>query len=338
MLVHEYASIFPALDISELEGLAADIMTNGLRNPIVTYQGKILDGRNRYSACLMAHMEPVYEDYKGSDPLGYVISLNLHRRHLSTSQRALVAANIAGLERGDNQHSSFELTSQAKAADLLNVGLATVKRANVVKNEGIPELVEAVERDEITVSEASEIAREEPEAQREILERRPFVINNSGNNEWYTPPEYIAAARELMGGIDLDPASCEIANKIVTADKFFSIEEDGLKQEWRGRIWMNPPYASNLIGQFASKLVSEVRAGNVTQACVLVNNATETRWFQEMTAESVAVCFVQGRIKFIDKNGITSGTPLQGQAILYFGENPFIFTNVFKKFGVILNG
>jgi ParB family chromosome partitioning protein len=167
---------------------------------------------------------------------------------------------------------------------------------------------------------------------------KPHVANNSGNNEWYTPPEYIEAARLVMGGIDLDPASSEIANRIVKATVYFTAEDDGLRFGWDGKVWMNPPYSRDLIGKFTEKLTGHFLGGEVTEAIVLVNNATETDWFQAMLVASSAVCFVGQRIKFIDLDGNASGAPLQGQAILYLGRNRELFAEHFEKFGTVLYG
>jgi len=140
----------------------------------------------------------------------------------------------------------------------------------------------------------------------------------------------------MMGSIDVDPASSEEANKIVGAKEFYTIQNNGLDENWKGNVWMNPPYSQPLIAQFCNILVEKYKNKEINQACVLVNNATETTFFQNMLSVCLAICFIKGRIKFIDKEGKPSGAPLQGQAILYFGENLDDFVKEFKKHGIIM--
>lgn len=159
------------------------------------------------------------------------------------------------------------------------------------------------------------------------------VANNSGVNEWYTPKEYLDLARAVMGGIDLDPASSDAAQKAVQAGQYFTAENSGLDHEWEGRVWMNPPYSSALVKEFSRKICHSAK---VTQAMILVNNATETDWFQAMTARAEAVLFPSKRIKFIDVDGNPSGAPLQGQALIYFGKNKDKFIQFSKKYGTVM--
>ena len=163
------------------------------------------------------------------------------------------------------------------------------------------------------------------------------VGQNTGEYEWYTPLKYIETARFVMGKIDLDPASSKIANEIVKATKYYSEEDSGLTKTWEGNVWMNPPYSQPLMGLFCDKLISELKNG-VTQACVLVNNVTETACGQLLLENCTCACFPAGRIKFltIDKEEKKETNPLQGQMILYFGNAGNLFETTFRKFGTIL--
>jgi ParB family chromosome partitioning protein len=186
---------------------------------------------------------------------------------------------------------------------------------------------------------------DEPQSIRQALkmlasDNKPKVLHNSGNNEWNTPRIYTDAAREVMGDIDLDPATNEVANAIIHAPTYYTQENDGLTQWWSGRVWMNPPYSERKIEPFVRKFIDHFIAGDISQGCVLVNNATETGWGQILLTHCSAVCFVKSRIKFVPANDETSKnqTGLQGQMILYFGTNYARFTDLFSEFGPVFGG
>ncbi len=344
---HPLAAMFPMLDDDELDELAADIRRNGLLEPIAVYDGLILDGRNRYLACQAAGVEPRYVEFSGTDALAHVVSKNLHRRHLTSSQRAVIALDvlpelerqakerqIATLKQGDTLPVPEQIPERAdgeareQAAALFRTNPHYVQDAKRMTTEA-PDLLEQVRDGELSI----------PKAREEMAQRngKPHVANNSGENEWYTPGGYLSAARHVMGGIDLDPASSDIANERVQATTYYTKEDDGLAQPWFGRVWMNPPYSQPLVTDFAYKLAACYEDGEIEQACVLVNNATETNWFQVMLRVSTAVCFIKGRVRFLDVEGNATGAPLQGQAVLYFGPNRDGFLSAFEHIGVVLH-
>lgn len=159
------------------------------------------------------------------------------------------------------------------------------------------------------------------------------VSNNTGGFEWFTPPKFLDAARAVMGRIELDPASSEVAQRTVQADRYYTIEDDGLLQPWFGNVWLNPPYAKALVVAFAERLADHFQDGTVSQAVALVNNATETKWFQGLAATAAMLCFPDGRIEYFDEFGESIGQPLQGQVLLYFGHRGDAFRKQFSSFG-----
>lgn len=158
----------------------------------------------------------------------------------------------------------------------------------------------------------------------------------TGDNDWYTPIAVISAARKVMGGIDLDPASSDLANQTVRASRYFSIQDNGLNKVWSGRIFMNPPYSKDLVGDFVAKLCRHVKNADVSQAVLLTNSSVDTIWFQEALGLASAVCLCAGRIKFKNPKTGQVNSPLTGQAITYFGPNAEEFYWKFAVFGDVL--
>lgn len=341
---HPVANIFPMLGAAELRGLAEDIRANGLRVPIVLHaDGRILDGRNRALACDEAGVQPTYETWSGDgDAVKYVVSLNLHRRHLDEGQRAAVAGRIANLGEGRPKEtaqicavSTVAPISQAEAAELLNVSRRSVQHAAKVLNHGTPELLAAVDAGEVAVSVAAEIAKLPHDEQPAELGRVIHRANFTGEQEWFTPPEFIEAARVAMGAIDLDPATCAKAQETVKAERYFTADDDGLARDWHGRVWMNPPYSQPAISQFVDKLVESYLSGEVTEAIALTHNYTDTSWFHRAASAARWICFTRGRIRFVSASGQLAA-PTQGQAFFYFGQNPAAFRGAFAEIGLLV--
>jgi ParB-like chromosome segregation protein Spo0J len=176
---HPLANLFPLLDGTEFEALVADIEKHGCREPIHTLDGKVLDGRNRWRACQQLGITPEVIEYTGNDPAAFVISLNLRRRHLNESQRAMVAAELATLQNGQRKSGSpigEAAVTQGEAGKTLNVSKRQVERARKVRAKGSPELIQAVEQGEVSVSAAAEIADQPKAEQKKIVKKgKPAV-------------------------------------------------------------------------------------------------------------------------------------------------------------------
>src|ERR1700733_7499292 len=155
---HPIANLFPLMEGEQFDALVNDIRSNGLRQPIFEFEGTILDGRNRFNACLQAEVTPHFVTYDGMDPISFVLSANLHRRHLGESQRAMVAVRLATMRQGRPGNASSEAITQPVAAKLLNVSRSTVQRAAIVRDNAAPALVARVERGEMPVSLAAKLA------------------------------------------------------------------------------------------------------------------------------------------------------------------------------------
>jgi N6-adenosine-specific RNA methylase IME4 len=156
---HELANLLPDMSEHEMNDLVSDMLENGYRaeNPIYLFEGKILDGRNRYAAAKVAGVKPTFTEYKGADAWKFVVSQNLHRRHLDETQRAGVAsrrANMTGGERTDLQPTAnLRKVSVEEAAAEMNVSPRTVTTYRAVA-AAMPELVPLMDSGEMTANKA----------------------------------------------------------------------------------------------------------------------------------------------------------------------------------------
>lgn len=160
-----------------------------------------------------------------------------------------------------------------------------------------------------------------------------IAIKWTGNEENYTPEKYIEKARQVMGSIDTDPASNELAQKTVKANQYYTKENNGLDKPWEENIFLNPPYSHGVIDQFINKLLRELDENK--QAILLTNNNTDTQWFHKAAERCNALCFTEGRINFYIAD-LSTTSPTNGQAFFYFGQNVNRFRDIFRDVGLIM--
>lgn len=192
MKFHEIADLFPLIDGDEFQLLCDDIKKEGLNHPVILLDDEILDGRNRYRACVEIGIEPTYEHYKGDDPLAFVLSENLHRRHLTASQRAALAVEVANINVGRNWTKSSNKKTQKEASDLFQVGTTSIKEAKAIK-ENYPGKFAELKTGRKTIQQAKrEIIKENVKDQPELPTDKyrvvyadpPWNYGNSGLDDY----------------------------------------------------------------------------------------------------------------------------------------------------------
>jgi hypothetical protein len=357
---NEFKSLVRPLTEVEFSSLEESLLVEGCRDAIVTWGDVIVDGHNRYAICSRHGIEfntfPLEFPSRAAAKV-WILKNALSRRNLTDGEKFEYALQLkemlheAGLEKmreggkegREKQLGGLSINNKPPQSESVkeepkhdtrkeiasNLGWSPTKvaQAEVVRRTA-PEKWEEVKTGAKTVGGAyTEVKSPAP---------KPHVAFNSGENEWYTPAKYTEAAKRVMGNIDLDPASNAVANRFVNADAFYTKEDDGLTKPWYGRVWLNPPYAQPLIAHFAEAVAGKFSSGEFEQAVVLVNNATDTKWLQSMMRVCAAVCFPEGRIRFMNQKGDPVGAPLQGQVFLYFGEDVESFLDEFASFGVVM--
>lgn len=353
------------LNDSERAALHKDLWGHGVLSPIIVWEGKdiIVDGHNRYQWCVENDQPfPVKEIpfYDENEVIEQIAITQLGRRNLDEKARALLigirheaekslkarfmkgkSANPGGKPKKAQEHhcdapeEKPEKTA-AKIAKEEGISTPTVERyaafARACQDAGITEDIISG-KDKRTMKE---IVKAVKKATGVVESRKPHVAHNNGNQEWYTPPDIIRRARAVMGGIDTDPASSETANKTVGATTFYTAQDDGLTKPWRGKVWLNPPYSAKAVAAFAEAFIDKYDEGEFEEACILVNNATETTWFAKLLEAYDGICFLSGRVRFLDTSGEPAKTPLQGQCVIYFGPHDRAFAEAFADAGHVM--
>lgn len=207
---------------------------------------------------------------------------------------------------GSNQHKEVQYP-RGIAPTLSELGVAPKQSSRWQKVAGVP--LEVFEDYMVTSKETRH-----PISGNELLKQPQQGYDG---DEWYTPTDFIEAARLLMGEIDCDPASCDLAQRVVKASRYFTKANDGLKQDWTGNVWLNPPYSQPKIEEFTTRLIEQYEAGITTEAVLLVNNCTDAGWFIAL-ARRYPMMFSVGRAQFWQADQKTFATR-QGQAIFYLG-------------------
>jgi hypothetical protein len=168
---------------------------------------------------------------------------------------------------------------------------------------------------------------DDPDDEADVALFTPPPRLGGGDNEWFTPEKWIERARSAMGSIDVDPASCEFAQRVVNATEWFDIKRDGLAHPWRGNVWLNPPYSGGLMEPFIDKLVVERK--NFAQAIVLVHSRTDAEWFHTLCSIADSIAFTKGRVNFYNKDG-EQPSPPYGSVLVYIGDRPEEFAKEFR--------
>ena len=366
------ARLRPLGDVAALMESAVGV----LQPIVVTADNRLVSGAHRLEACKRLGLEKIPATVVSLDELHArlaEIDENLCRNDLSPLERAehgaereriIAAAGQRATSGGDGRPKKTPDTvsgdtkkTTAEIGAEMGVSGRTVQRD--AKIAAIPRGIrDAIRNTPVadSTTQLLELAKQTPERQQAIVEKiasgeassvsealgtahRGLI--HTGEVEWYTPPDFLALAREVMGGIDLDPASCEAAQANVKAKRFYTAEDNGLSRPWKGRVWLNPPYSRDLIGAFVDRLVAEVEAGRVTEALLLTHNNSDTRWFQAAGAKCAALALPSGRINFWGpKGGVAApqekSGATQGQALFYFGPQRDRFVQVFRPLGLAL--
>ena len=328
----------------------------------------LLDGHNRFEICTRLGLpyEVVLKEFASrEDAIEWIIHNQFGRRNLSDYQRGVLAlrmkpiiearAKTQQLRKPESvREKSHEQTPSIRTdeavANLANISSNTIRKVEQIENTAAPEVKALAASGDVSINLAAQFALLPEEVQQEALATiaaqseppkevmrealKSHRVMGTGETEWYTPAEYADMAREVMGCIDLDPASCDEANQIIQASTYYTKDDDGLTKQWKGNLWLNPPYSRQLMPAFVEKLKQSFLSGDVSSAIFLSHNNTDTAWFHSLASIASAICFPKKRIRFYRGDDIAA--PPNGQAFFYLGDNAVAFAEVFGEAGFVV--
>lgn len=353
-------------DADKVRQLAASIAEIGLLNPItIAPSGRLIAGLHRLEACRVLGLAEVEVTIINLDPLDEElaeIDENLQRNDLTVLEQAdhLHRRNQILEEKGqrarvgDNQHRGGDTVTPPKttaeiAADMGLSERSAQRRAQIARDL-LPDVKEAIRDLPIADSttqllELARLPEDEQRAAAQRHQRMSVVVYSSESNEWYTPAWVTALAANVMGNIDLDPASSQAAQTIHGANEWYGLDHpdadrrDGLLAKWSGCVWLNPPYGRSEDGHNAQlwsrKLATEYEAGRVEAGILLVKAALGYNWFEELW-RAWPTCLLRERLSFVRPDGADDGQSKQATALIYIGPDVDRFRAAFGSYGRVI--
>lgn len=345
----EFEGLVQPLSFDERGQLERNLKQEGCRDALVVWRGILLDGHNRYEICKrlgipFRTVDMVLPNREAA--INWIIDNQLGRRNLTPEQMSYLRGKRYNQEKkeqgGDrkscDQNDHMNERTADRLADRFKVSAPTIRR-DAVFAQAVDTIAENTEPDTrklilsgetpFTKQEVIQIAQKPPEEQRAAIWpiKNPALFT-SETPEWYTPDLIVDRVRMVLGVIDIDPCSNSKENPRIPAREHYTKDDDGLSREWKGTVYMNPPYGRE-IGDWTGYLKEQYEQGNVTEAIALVPSRTDTEWFKEL--RRYPRCFIWGRLKFSESE---NSAPFPSMAV-YLGEHLDAFAGAFRDIGDI---
>lgn len=283
---HPISDLFPLTSTADIKELAADIAENGLQFPIIIYEGKILDGRHRYEACSIAKIKPRFENYHGDDPMSFVLSANLRRRHLTDGQRAMIAAKMANMKQGERTDTigsnggsepsvNYPKVSQSEAAEALDVSTHSVGKAAKILDAS-PKLTKQVEAGKISLNAAHKQVKEKEAEEEEVLDECDYPVPDALQDLWERRNEVESISKEVAA----------LKNRFLALQCTDDLLWKGFEAQRAASFCENIHQALSAVRLFAVCIVCQGRARKSCAFCAGKGLISKFKWETQATREA----------------------------------------------------